>query len=87
MKQPRVPEYREADGVSRYIKLLILFLKDFSMSVWTANNQRKKELYGGVHHFGGNQTGQDQKRVHCQKNKGKRRLGVKLFQSVSLLFR
>ena len=44
MKQPRVPEYREADGVSRYIKLLILFLKDFSMSVWTANNQRKKEI-------------------------------------------
>ena len=44
MKQPRVPEYREADGVSRYIKSLILFLKDFSMSVWVANNQRKKEI-------------------------------------------
>ena len=44
MKQPRVPEYREAEGVSRYIKSLILFLKDFSMSVWVANNQRKKDI-------------------------------------------
>ena len=44
MKQPRVPEYREADGVSRYIKTLILFLKDFSMAAWTANNQRKREI-------------------------------------------
>lgn len=44
MKQPRVPEYREADGVKVYIKSLILFLKDFSMSAWTANNQRKKEI-------------------------------------------
>ena len=44
MKQPRVPEYREADGVKVYIKALILFLKDFSMAAWTANNQRKKEI-------------------------------------------
>lgn len=44
MKQPRVPEYREADGVSRYIKSLILFLKDFASEVWTANNLRKKEI-------------------------------------------
>lgn len=44
MKQPRVPEYREADGVGVYIKALILFLKDFSMAAWTANNQRKKEI-------------------------------------------
>ena len=44
MKQPRVPEYREADGVGGYIKVLILFLKDFSMAAWTANNQRKKEI-------------------------------------------
>ena len=34
-KQPRVPEYRESEGVSRYIKPLILFLKDFTMSAWT----------------------------------------------------
>ena len=44
MKQPRVPEYRESDGVKVYIKALILFLKDFSMAAWTANNQRKKEI-------------------------------------------
>lgn len=44
MKQPRVPEYREADGVKAYIKPLILFLKDFTMAAWTANNQRKKEI-------------------------------------------
>jgi len=44
MKQPKVPEYREADGVSAYIKALILFLKDFSMAAWTANNQRRKEI-------------------------------------------
>lgn len=44
MKQPRVPEYRETDGVKVYIKALILFLKDFSMAAWTANNQRKKEI-------------------------------------------
>lgn len=44
MKQPRVPEYREADGIGVYIKALILFLKDFSMAAWTANNQRKKDI-------------------------------------------
>lgn len=44
MKQPRVPEYREADGVKVYIKSLILFLKDFAMAVWAANNQRKKDI-------------------------------------------
>ena len=44
MKQPRVPEYHESDGVKVYIKSLILFLKDFTMTAWTANNQRKKEI-------------------------------------------
>lgn len=44
MKQPRVPEYRESEGVKAYIKPLILFLKDFTMAAWTANNQRKKEI-------------------------------------------
>lgn len=43
-KQPRVPEYRESDGMGRYIKSLILFLKDFCMDVWTANRQRKSEI-------------------------------------------
>lgn len=36
MKQPRVPEYREADGVQHYLKALTLFLKDFCMDTWTA---------------------------------------------------
>ena len=44
MKQPRVPEYRDGDGMSRYIRTLILFLKDFSMEVWAANNQRAREI-------------------------------------------
>ena len=44
MKQPRVPEYRESEGVKAYIKPLILFLKDFSMAAWTANNQRIREM-------------------------------------------
>jgi len=44
MKQPRVPEYRESEGVQSYIKPLILFLKDFSMAAWTANSKRKHEI-------------------------------------------
>ena len=43
-KQPRVPEYRESDGTVRYIRSLVLFLKDFCMDVWTANNQRTGEI-------------------------------------------
>lgn len=43
-KQPRVPEYRESDGTSRYIHSLVLFLKDFCMDVWTANRQRESEI-------------------------------------------
>lgn len=44
LKQPRVPEYRESDGTGRYIRSLILFLKDFCMDVWTANQQRESEI-------------------------------------------
>lgn len=40
MKQPRVPEYREADGVSRYLKSLVLFLKDFTSEVWVENKNK-----------------------------------------------
>lgn len=46
MKQPRVPEYREGDSVSKYIKSLILFLKDFSMSVWRETQNAAKEIEG-----------------------------------------
>lgn len=43
-KQPRVPEYRESEGTGKYIRSLVLFLKDFCMDVWTANNQRSREI-------------------------------------------
>ena len=43
-KQPRVPEYRESEGISRYMKPLILFLKDFSLASWKANTQRMREI-------------------------------------------
>ena len=43
-KQPRVPEYRESEGTGRYLHTLVLFLKDFCMDVWTANNQRTGEI-------------------------------------------
>ena len=32
-KQPRVPEYRESEGMGRYLHTLVLFLKDFCMDV------------------------------------------------------
>ena len=43
-KQPRVPEYRESEGTGKYLRSLVLFLKDFCMDVWTANNQRTGEI-------------------------------------------
>ena len=43
-KQPRVPEYWESEGTGKYIRSLVLFLKDFCMDVWTANNQRSGEI-------------------------------------------
>lgn len=46
MKQPRVPEYREGDSVSKYIKNLILFLKDFSMAVWRETQNASREIEG-----------------------------------------
>lgn len=36
MKQPKVPEYREGEGFVRYMRTLTLFLKDFTMDVWSA---------------------------------------------------
>ena len=43
-KQPRVPEYRESEGVERYIKSLILFLKDFCTDAWMASGGQAKSL-------------------------------------------
>lgn len=44
MKQPRVPEYHAGEGMGRYIHALILFLKDFTMDVWTAVNALEKRM-------------------------------------------
>lgn len=41
-RQPKVPEYRE--GESGYMKLLMLFLRDFATAAWAANNRRRKEI-------------------------------------------
>lgn len=43
-RQPRIPEYNEAEGPGKALRALILFLKDFTMSAWTANNRRKREI-------------------------------------------
>lgn len=43
-KQPRVPEYRESEGTGKYLRSLVLFLKDFCMDVWTANRERRREI-------------------------------------------
>lgn len=43
MKQPRVPEYHEGEGW-RYVHNLILFLKDFTMDVWTAVTALEKRV-------------------------------------------
>ena len=44
MKQPRVPEYHAGEGMGRYIHSLILFLKDFTMDVWTAITALEKRV-------------------------------------------
>lgn len=38
-RQPRVPEYHDGKGVSRFLKDLVRFLKDFSSDAWTAHRQ------------------------------------------------
>lgn len=43
-KQPRVPEYRESEGTGKYIRSLVLFLKDFCNDVWTANREIHREI-------------------------------------------
>lgn len=44
MKQPRVPEYHEGEGFARYMRTLILFLKDFTMDVWQAVTALEKRV-------------------------------------------
>lgn len=43
-KQPRVPEYREAEGVGHYMRNLTLFLKDFCMDSWKATMNLQKSV-------------------------------------------
>lgn len=43
-RQPRTPEYREGENVRAYMRLLILFLKDFATAAWAANGRRKREI-------------------------------------------
>lgn len=46
-KQPRIPEYRESEGTSKYLKSLVLFLKDFCMESWKAIMNIQKRLESG----------------------------------------
>ena len=43
-RQPKAPEYREGESTKAYMRLLILFLKDFTTAAWAANGRRKKEI-------------------------------------------
>lgn len=43
-KQPRVPEFRESEGVNKYLKALSLFLKDFCQDSWVASGQAHKSI-------------------------------------------
>ena len=53
-KQPRIPEYRESDGANKYLRSLVLFLKDFCMECWVAVRTIQKE---GVPSSGGGGSG------------------------------
>lgn len=43
-KQPRVPEYHEGKGVSRFLRDLVRFLKDFCTDAWMAHRQNAAEI-------------------------------------------
>lgn len=45
-KQPRVPEYHDGEGIERYIRTLILFLKDFCQEAWTASRRVQQGIDG-----------------------------------------
>ena len=49
LKQPRVPEYRDNESVGKFLKALVLFLKDFCFEAWQENRniqERLKKLEG-----------------------------------------
>ena len=41
-KQPRIPEYRESEGTGKYLRSLVLFLKDFCMDCWVSVRELQK---------------------------------------------
>jgi len=45
LKQPRVPELREGEDADQYLRKLALFLKDFSMDVWTSEKNKSMGMY------------------------------------------
>ncbi|MBQ8620315.1 MAG: hypothetical protein IJ418_22785 [Clostridia bacterium] len=46
MKQPRVPEYRNGEDMEKYMRTLILFLKDFCQEAWTQGRALEKAVSG-----------------------------------------
>ena len=44
MKQPRVPEYRDGDGLDKYLRALVLFLKDFCQETWMASRLQMRSI-------------------------------------------
>lgn len=44
MKQLRVPEYKENESVSQFLKSLVLFLKELSNETWTDSRQTNKKI-------------------------------------------
>ena len=43
-KQPRVPEIHNGETPFDVLRNLILFLKDFCVASWAANNRRREEI-------------------------------------------
>jgi len=43
-KQPRVPEYSSGESIEAYIRMLILFLKDFCTDAWTESRTQKEAI-------------------------------------------
>lgn len=43
-REPRIPEMREKEGPTIYLRSLVLFLKDFCRAAWTADNCRGREI-------------------------------------------
>jgi uncharacterized protein Yka (UPF0111/DUF47 family) len=44
LKQPRVPEYAESDGMGAYIRKLVIFLKEYCMGSWREIENQRREI-------------------------------------------